>query len=613
MKYDNLLAASLAAALVAACGGGSSGGGISSTPPPPAAPTPSPTSTSAPTPTPTNSNVGNLVADEAFSTLSSGSDISLSVIDAEVGGASVEDRKVAISYDASTDGYTVSLGGQGSTFTSAGIIEQGEYPGTTRYYTESGNSSEFLTISTRGYSQNSANQYVALGYWQRNVLNGVQQETEFDTFVFGFPASSSAVPVSGLGSYTIDIFGALSVVGTEARALSGSGLLELDFGTGAWRVRTTLGEFPLADYGYLSGGSLKFNADGFVTSNRRLDGIFTYTNLDGDFVSGDVSGQFYGPAAQEVGAAFSGGTGTGAVLNGAFTGKRDNQSRAGTLALTNIQGDTVVSGYLAEALGTIQDDLTPAFRGFYGNTYTERPFTRIHFQQDGTINVQLDGALVASIEPGELVSSDGAYDVYETTTTSAFGTAGLPLTARIFKPGTANPEVQLTYSSFGILEQEISGSDYLQQVRRYFTYGFDTPEGHMNVRSGSASYSGIAVGTTTNSSGLAIDVDGTSSFVVNFSSDSYSGMLDLQADDGGTIVDLGTFEFASTITNGIMDAANFDYPTALSASVQSLNTIIPVFYGPDGSEIVAPFSILRGPPNAIGTTTITGVAVAIED
>ncbi len=62
-----------------------------------------------------------------------------------------------------------------------------------------------------------------------------------------------------------------------------------------------------------------------------------------------------------------------------------------------------------------------------------------------------------------------------------------------------------------------------------------------------------------------------------------------------------------------MDAANFAYPTALSPSQQSLNTIAPAFYGPDGAEIMAPFSILLGDPYTVGSSTITGVAVPTQD
>lgn len=604
MKFERLLSVAFTATMLSACGGG--GGGVGSTPPPPMA-------TPTPTPTPTNSSVANLVADETFATLTSSSDISLALADAEVGATSVQGRTVTISYDADADSFTVSQGGHSSTFTDADIIETDAYPGTTRFLTQNGDTSEFLTISTRGYSQSSGNQYVALGYWQRNVLNGGQQETEFDTFLYGFPTATGAVPITGFGSYNIDIFGAFSVAGTEARALSGGGLLELDFQTGAWRVRTTLGEYPLTSFNYISGGTLKFNADGLLTSDRGLAGVFTYSNQENDQVSGQVAGRFYGPSAEEVGAVFSGDNGTGGVLNGAFTGKRDNSSQAGSLALTNLNGETIVSGYLSEALGTIQDNLTPAFRGFLGNTLADRYYTQVQFLENGTVNVFLGDTLRAQLLPDQLVPGEANFDTYATTAVASDPADEVPMTVKLFKPGADNSAIALTYASFGIIEQDTSSPNYSQQARWFFTYGFDTPPGHLNLRSGTASYSGIARGVTTNASGTVIDVDGSSLFVVDFGSDTYSGELDLQAHDGGNVSDLGVFGFASTISNGQLDPANFDYPTQLSDSQQSLNRILPVFYGPNGSEIVAPFSILVGEPNAIGSTTISGVAAAREE
>jgi len=612
MSGSKVMTSVLACGLLAACGGG--GSGVGSTPPPPVAtPTPSPTPTPTPTPAPTNSDIGNLVADESFATLASSSDFELALSDANVTTTGLASRNLTIAFDADSNSFTVSVPGTSQTFGPADIDQSVNIPNITFYAAGDNDASQFLTITTQPAFIDSPNRYAALGYWQRNVLGGGQQDTLFDTFIFGFPTAPASVPVVGLASYYVDIFGAFTLAGEEARAIAGAGNLELDFETGTWRVRTTLGEYPLATRDFISGGTLVFNADGFVTSGSGLDGVFTYTNADNQVVSGEVQGGFYGPAAQEVGAVFSGDTGTGAVLNGGILGQLDTSAQVETLALTNIQGETIVSGYLAEAMGTVQSDLNPAFRGFYGNTYTDRPFTRVQYTENGTINVLLADSLRVSITPDELVSSEGAYDVYETMTVRNDPADEVPVTARFFKTGAENPEVQLTYASFGILEQENTGPNFIQMVRQYFTYGFATPEGHLNLRSGTASYSGIAVGSTTDDVGTVLDVDGTSLFVVDFGADTYSGELDLQADNGGTAVDLGTFGFASTITNGIMDAANFAYPTALSESLQSLNTIIPVFYGPDGSEIVAPFSILLGEPNSIGASTITGVAVATED
>jgi hypothetical protein len=178
----------------------------------------------------------------------------------------------------------------------------------------------------------------------------------------------------------------------------------------------------------------------------------------------------------------------------------------------------------------------------------------------------------------------------------------------LYRPGSGNTELALTYASFGRWRSSEHNGVMTNTDRVYFAYGLETPAGLLDARSGKAQYRGVAYGAASNNQTNAqYGVKGTSSFDVDFGAQSLTGSLALQgrSTNGAGDVDFGTFDFGTRIGNYTGEAvATF---TQGSAQYGSISTR---FYGPDGDEIAGPFTLnaSRGQPG--DQIFIVGVAAA---
>lgn len=599
------------ALLLSACGGSTGGGPVVTPPPvggsPTPTPTPSPTPSPAPTPTPTPAppTIGTLITSQTFAPIATGSTVALTLPTAIVTSAARTDRPLQIRYDATTQSYIVSTGSTSTTFSSSNR-QPDAYTDERRYSQASGTHSEQLTLVARPYGGTRTNTTVSAGFWQRNEVTGGVQQTEFDSFVFGFPTLATQVPATGSASYDSDVFAFLATPGNEAKAVAGDGSLQFEFATGSWALESYVGEFALASYAYTSGGQLRLRAAGRVGSGNGFSGLFAYTNIT-ETLSGTLTGGFFGVTAGEVGAAFSGSNAAGASLNGALTGQRDTASPTTALSLLNRTG--TVTGNESYFTATLQYDLTPQIRGAIGGTVYDFPVTTVTFETDGSIS----STGFTTVTPSQIVAGDPHYTTYQGLTPSGDPAFTLPRKLEIYRQGQTGPgTVKLTYSNFATsaFNNDLD-PNRLDQIYRFMGFGHETLPGVLAARVGSASYAGIAHGVTTNAQGMAIPVDGTSQFMVNFDNATYSGKLVLQSHDGTASRDLGEFAFNSTMTNGVLDWAAFPTSVALlDSTVEARNRITPKFYGPTGEEIIAPFAILVGNPYLIGSSSITGIAAA---
>jgi hypothetical protein len=134
-----------------------------------------------------------------------------------------------------------------------------------------------------------------------------------DTYVvFGTKAPSSAV-TSGTGSYSTVVDGTF-VNTTGSYAVSGTGTFSANFGAATIGYSTTASATPETSgtafsFGIMTGsGSIAVRGAGFSGTGT----------TNGSGYAMDVAGNFYGPAAQEVGGLFhirgNGGNGTGVIV-----------------------------------------------------------------------------------------------------------------------------------------------------------------------------------------------------------------------------------------------------------------------------------------------------------
>jgi hypothetical protein len=225
---------------------------------------------------------------------------------------------VSVQYDAASKSYTVQTAGNAQTFGPGDSLAP-RYGGET-VYSKAG-ASEFLTLVTNPYiSPANTNQYVGMGYWQKNSIAPTSQTTSFSTFTYGFDTPAGNMPRTGAAHWLTDVFGLFTTPTKELRTIEGLGDFEVDFAAGAFRTQAYMNEYHVVTQGGTA-GALTFSAGGKLTSGNSFSGLFSYNGSTSATLFGTLTGAFYGPNAEEIGATFNATDGS-AVLTGALTGQR---------------------------------------------------------------------------------------------------------------------------------------------------------------------------------------------------------------------------------------------------------------------------------------------------
>jgi len=540
---------------------------------------------------------------------------------------------VQVHFDAATQTYTLSSGARSSAFASMDL-QSGSAVGETRYEHHANGTSQHLTLVTKPYSLSKFNTYVALGYWETIQAASGNQSSQFDVFAYGYQTSAAAVPKTGAASYDMDAFAMVAVPGQEPKALAGAGTFDVDFLSGAFSAKAFVQEYGLGNSDTNGmGGNIVLRAGGNIGSGNSFSGKVAYTGFVSGTagspfanVAGTIQGSFFGPNAEELGASFFADNVDGAHVAGALTGQRTTTTPA-TLAISNLLADTTFDSRLSELRLYFDTTATSVFKDASG-------YAPDYWWQPGKVTLSLNGDVIVQTtynsDPRATFTSADRSPVQRTNFTS-FDTSDAtqfssPDKAAVhfdlYKIGKDNPELQLSYVGFGIWSQTSLGADtvYSHTTSRtdmydYILYGLETPKLLLSGRTGSASYQGVIYGNSAASNGALQDVGGTSRFNVDFAAQTFGGSLELTVGAvGGPKSALGTWTFSDHLTDGQMG------PTTLSPNIATFNipdgnTINPRFYGPEGNEIGATFSIVRSmtPPDIMGgysKISITGVTVA---
>lgn len=564
-----LCVASLVA--LAGCGSGSGPSSVGSTPPPPA-----------PTPTPTNSSLNDLKASQTFTNDAATADLTLDLTTSTGISGKSNASTLTISYDAKSQSYTVAVDGRSQTFGQADVKSTDSDQ--TLYQKTDGTNRDYLTLVKVPYTSTTATQYVGLGYWQRNVVSGTQQNTNYSTFTYGFPTVASAVPRTGTGAFGIDTFGIASKPGQEPLAFQGHGTFSVDFGAGIFSAQASTTEMGLVSGSTTSGGGIDLIAGGHLSST---DGTFSGNALYESSLGragGSLSGRFYGPVGQELGASFNAQGPDGLAVAGSFTGQADGSLTPDNLSLTNLSHEqlfyTRYDGNLVGQLDWLNSE-----------TFTISPPTSDLYGGQFSIN-------------DKVASADPNFTTYRKTFTGTIGSEDVVL--QLYKPGAGNTELALTYASFG--HWSSSGSyGNAQPQDQYFTYGLSTPAGLLAGKTGSGHYVGVVYGDAMNGTGGHYDVHGTSQFDVNFGSQSYTGEMTMAGTSrsGSAGIDFGSYDFT-----GNLGSYNGSTVADITRDGQKVGELTSQFYGPDGEEIAGPFSIYNPPGTQGDNTSIQGITVA---
>jgi hypothetical protein len=348
------LVALLCSTTVAACGGGGSrpgpvpppvGGTPAPTPTPTPAPTPTPTPAPTPTPTPTpaptpaptptptptpppptggNPSLLDLQNSESFANDTASGSASFP----RSGGNPTTTAAAGtgtIVYDASTRGYTLTAQGRSLAFLPSDIDASQTTNAIVVYKKVNGTTVDTLTLTCPGTSGRFTYTYVGGAFWQRTTETATRIDGQFDAMAYGVRTPASAVPRTGTGEYSVDLIGVESL-SNNVVGVTGQGTLRVDFATGAV-VTTGAMTAPIS-------GPTNFSSEARLASNANsFTGTFRYWDF-GEF-TGTINGAFYGPAAQEVGAAYSARQGDGRAAVGLIIGRSRTPS-TGNATLTNL-------------------------------------------------------------------------------------------------------------------------------------------------------------------------------------------------------------------------------------------------------------------------------------
>lgn len=624
MKTCYRVSAAVAAALLlSACGGGGGGPRPEPTPDPPAppappAPPPAPTPPPPPAPTPpppapppppqTNTSLVDLQHSESF-TNDAASGTATFPRNGNNGTNSAGASTLSVAYDASSRSYTISVAGRSQAFSPADVDSASSSAALQVYRRTSGTTTDTLSLTRPGTSGRYNYTYVGGGFWQRTIEGQSAISGSFDAFAYGVETPDGALPRSGAGVYLIDLLGVLATPG-DLYALGGFGRLDVDFAGASIRTSGTL-ETTNTTTGFRS--STDFSGTGSISSSANaFNGTLSALSPVGA-LSGPLVGRFYGPQAQEVGAAFAltntmrdssavgtiigRSSSTGAPRLDALTGPVALPTQGSVLTYTRFTEDSHLPNYIDAAGGS----------GYPNNEVRIDPGAGTYAFRDGFM---VGGALVSApiFAPGDRVAaeSNGRFTVYRRTT----GDAGRQTVAtlRLYRPGAGNDELVLTYASFGELhiEDRYAGMTRAQNQSYWFAYGLPTEPANI-PRVGQAQYQGVLYGSGAGG-GVLYALTGTATFGFNLGTGSFSGSLNPIATNRttGAVYTLTPL----TVNNGMIDFNVGVFEGALSPS-NPVGWVRGRFYGPNGQEIGGSFmATVPNPVNPSADLPITGAVAA---
>lgn len=576
--YNKALTAIVALALgFSLTGCGDAGGGVASAPAP------------SPTPTPTNASLATLTVSQSFVNDSATQTAQFDLSSSNTVSGSSASVPLTIAYNPSGDTYTISTAGRSQSFASSDITSSGQGQAAFSKATTTGH--DYLTLWAPSYG-GSGPRYVGRGMWQRNAVNGNTQDTTLDFFTYGIASPNSAVPRTGTAAFATDVFGVTTKPGVQPRSFYGNGTFDVDFLTGVFSSATPVTETELVSGAGVSGGGIEVILAGKLSAS---DGTFSgYAAYGGgnSQSQGTVAGRFYGPAADELGAAFTTSGADGSSATGAILGTKSASQEGYDLALTNFVTNQLfytpnawvelVNSGLNTATGTGNSQMTRNVDG--------------SFSLSGPRSDMAYGTILAS----DQISSSGM-----NFTTYQKSLNGYTVTVDFYKPGSANSELALTYTSFAHFNELLESLNAANRFNIYTVYGIDTNPGIVIALKGSAHYSGVAYGTGVDASASAIySVTGMSSFDADFTGGTLTGALALTGQSSSNTQNYGTLGFTTSIASGFPAIAD------LTKGGANWGTISPRFYGPTAQEIGATFefTVPAGQPGA--GTAVAGAAVA---
>ncbi len=576
----------VASVLAAACGGGGGtvAGGVTPLPPAPAPPA-------------TNESLDNLIASQSFTNDAVTSAVTIDLGNGLTIASSNSAAPLTIQYDATSRSYTISTGGRTETF-GPDHKAISDVPGSVGFEKSSGNLRQFLTLADLSFAQNRT-RYVSAGYWERNQLSSEGVGITFDAFTYGIPTVNSAMPRSGRAGYGINLFGFFAPLNLSPRAVSGEGVMTVDFLRSLFSMEGTAYEVDLLEDYYT--GQHRWVAGGQLSSvENAFQGRFNYAGRERFSVAGQVQGRFYGPGAGELGATFSAEDISGTMLTGTILGRQDLGVTTAPLTLLDNQARMFFTNHAYVLY--FRDNGSIAVEG--AALQFPNSFGRLNFNEDGS--VQLDQISSMTYPKPIFLASDKVAEesnaqVSTYRSTQPDGQYRLILN----NPGSSNADVALTYANFGRWDWRATDGDGERVSNIWFTYGIPPAQGTL-PREGTAEYamtirgSGVMFAT-----GSEYTLSGDASLNVDFAQMRVSGGINpiATASVPAPPVELSPVTFAGDLSDG------YGFSSWLSERPGYADgSVTGGLYGPHGEEAIASFEMFKR-TNGVAEGNFAGVMI----
>jgi hypothetical protein len=511
-------------------------------------------------------------------------------------------REASITYDPATGTYTFrEVDGTSFTITPNELVA-GESNAIYSVYVDAGSGVKFKLLN--GGSTNSliALDHVRYGKWSHGVspTTGFSSASKTDWMLFGDRTALASIPRSGTATFS-------GIIDGDYHDNAGDYVLSGAAGLTANFTSSTLAMFinPTAT-NKTTGNVLTFGA-------RSGSGAIDYTL--GQFSGTDSSdaygfsyiGNFYGPAAQEVGGTFqlTNGVGTSNIGSGqgVFVGKIGDLPTPAAEPVppappaqptrTSL-GITTVSEVKADQAGVSRTTMVSA------NNITYDAASQSYVLRDaGGVSPTVDDG-VFNLAADEIVAgeSDAAFTTYQDSATG--------LKFRTLNLGAGNPLIALSYVSYGSWSRSVKPRDgYVQATTTVYAVYGDFTDPLKMPRTGTATYSGILDGTFTRANREAdvYGLSGSASFRADFGTGRMGVVLNPIGTRGSSTINFGSISLTGTINGANFSAWN-NYTSPYMTNVNG------AFFGPAAEEVGAAFSITgltgRAPTPGSGTGVIVG-------
>jgi hypothetical protein len=560
----------------------------SSTPPPPPPPPP-----------PATQTLGQALSGSPDLTNNAASiQVALSTPAGVVQNGTSQSPSLTVHYDAASAAYTLTLGSGSESFAASDL--QTSSTAIQSVYEKSNTDS--LNLFAGSPTSGKSYVYGGMGAWQQNTTSGSVQNTTFTTFAFGLQTPAAAVPRTGAAEFDVDVVGAVTEPGQAPLYIGGPGDFDVDFLSGVFSLSATTNQTNVVSEATTTGGIYVTGAGHLSSTGATFSGTSSFWDSSYN-LGGPMSGRFYGPNGQELGGSFSGSDNNGGTMAGSFYGTQSTTAPSSNLTLTNLIADQRFStlGQVLEignGTGGVVVDISSQPGGISLQQNTDGTFTTYPAFSNETRASFTAANKVASPLPN--------FTTYQTTVVDATSGDSEPTEVEAYNVGASNSELALTYTSLGIWRQSnIAGNN--EQDTIYYVYGIQTPQTIVQHLTGQGQYSGVVYGGAVDgTNGQQFNLTGSSTFDVNFSSQSFTGGFNLNGTgmNGAPNRNLGAFNF----TGQIGYSQNTGVITQAGSNVGSLALL---FNGPAAEELGASFqAVVGGNGAALSSTYISGVMAA---